>query len=81
MKQDRSEQLEEVLFACRDLELDIRYDPECGHFTALAWENGIHSCNEETACSLQKAIKEQTARYPNLVCYCFDPFSTLVYTI
>lgn len=81
MKQDRSEQLEAVLFACRDLKLDIRYDPECGHFTAMAWEDGSRSCNEEQARSIQKTIKERTAQYPNLVCYCFDPFSTLVYTI
>ncbi len=31
--------------------------------------------------NIQETIKEQTAQYPNLVCYCFDPFSTLVYTV
>ena len=77
----RSTQLEAVLSVCRSMNLDIRYDPEHAHFTAMAWESGLHSCSEEQARSIQKRIKEQTAQYPNLVCYCFDPFSTLVYAV
>lgn len=81
MKNNRPEQLEAVLSACRNLNVDIRYDPEYGHFTAMAWESGVHTCSETQARTIQKIIKEQTAHYPNLVCYCFDPFSTLVYTV
>lgn len=81
MGETKSDQLKAVLTVCRSMGLDIRYDPGHGNFIAMAWEDGLHSCNEEQARSMQEKIKEQTSRYPNLVCYCFNPFSTLVYAV
>lgn len=81
MSKDKLEQLEAMLATCRGLGVDVRYSPEFRHFTAMAWENWSDSDNEERARSIQETIKEQTAQYPNLVCYCFDPFSTLIYTV
>ena len=81
MDAKKVEQLEAMLTTCRDLGIDVRYRPEYGHFTAMVWEGWDHSYNEDLARSIQETIKEQTAQYPNLVCYCFDPFSTLVYTV
>lgn len=71
------QQLQEILDICKALGADVRYDPEYGHLTALAWE----SEGEQRARFIQQQIQRQTAKYPGLVCYCFDPFSTLVYTI
>lgn len=31
--------------------------------------------------AVQKTLLQQSARYPNIVCYCFDDFSTLIYAI
>lgn len=72
-----SQPLQEMSDMCRALGADVRYDPEYGHLTALAWEDE----GEQRARSIQRQIQRQAEKYPELVCYCFDPFSTLVYTI
>ena len=33
------------------------------------------------ALAIQQKIQRTAAQYPAVVCYCFDPFSTLVYTV
>lgn len=62
---------------CNALGADVRYSPEHGHLTVLAWE----SEGKQRALFIQRQIQLATANYPELVCYCFDPFSTLVYAI
>lgn len=70
-------QLQSISNVCNTLGADVRYYPEYRHLTVLAWEDeGI-----QRARFIQQHIQRQTAQYPNLVCYCFDPFSTLVYAI
>lgn len=73
----RDQQLRHISDICRTMGADVRYRPEHGHMTVLAWE----SEGESHALSIQRQIQRQAAKYPGLVCYCFDPFSTLVYTI
>ncbi len=75
----REQQLTELSAACRDLGAEVRYCPEYGHFTAMLWEDG--KLDEAQARSIQQTIQRSAARYPGLVCYCFDAFSTLVYAI
>lgn len=75
----KEQQLTELSDACRDLGAEVRYCPEYGHFTAMLWEDG--KFDEAQARSFQQTIQRLTARYPGLVCYCFDAFSTLVYAI
>lgn len=77
----KKEQLEKLLTTCRSLDADVRYQPDSGHFIALAWEEWDDPDMEEKARSMQAQIKQMTAHYPDLVCYCFDPYSTLVYTV
>jgi len=72
-----NQELQQLSDVCRSLGADVRYYPEHGHLTALAWE----SEGKQHALSIQQQIQRQTAKYPDLVCYCFDAFSTLVYTI
>lgn len=81
MSEWQRRQLEAVMAVCESLGADVRYRPECGHFTAMIWEDGTCAHSESDARSVQKKIQEKTAQYSSLVCYCFDAFSTLVYVI
>lgn len=69
--------LQELAAICRGMGADVRYCPEHRYLTALAWEEE----GERQARSLQQEIQRWTAAHPELVCYCFDTFSTLVYAI
>ena len=77
----RQEQLEEMLAVCRELGAEVEYRPEYGHFTAMVWEGWALPHDEGKALSIQNQIYQRTAQYPRLVCYRFDPFSTLVYAV
>lgn len=81
MNDGKQEQLEKMVAACRGLDADLRYRPESSHFTVLAWEKWDDPQSEDKAHLLQRQIQQMSAQYPNLVCYCFDPFSTLVYAV
>lgn len=77
----RTEQLEEMIAVCRELGAEVEYHPGYGHFTAMVWEGWDQPHDEGKALSIQKQIYQRTAQYPRLVCYPFDPFSTLVYAV
>ncbi len=72
--------LKDLSAACQRLGADVRYRPEAHYFTALACNEWGASALEE-ATALQQAIQRKAASYPGIKCYCFDPFSTLVYQI
>ncbi len=78
---DKSDQLQAILTVCRDLGAEVDYCQERGYFTAMIWEDERLSADTSRARSIQKQIQKETAQYPGLVCYCFDPFSTLVYMV
>ena len=78
---EQQEQLEEMLAVCSDLGAEVEYHPEYGHFTAMVWEGWALPHDEGKALSIQDQIYQRTAQYPRLVCYRFDPFSTLVYAV
>lgn len=73
--------LEAVCAVCRELGAEIRSFPEERYFTATVWDGWDQADPKEPALAIQRQIKEKTAQYANLVCYCFDPFSTLVYAL
>lgn len=73
------QQLAKMQAVCRSLGAEVSVCPEQRHFTAMLWED--RGVAERDALSVQEKILKQTAQYPKLVCYCFDPFSTLVYAI
>lgn len=62
---------------CHAMGADVRYCSERRYLTALVWEDE----GERQARFIQQYIQRRTAQYPDLVCYCFDPFSTLVYAV
>lgn len=78
---NKETQLKTLMEKCRELNVDLRGDPQGKHFTALAWEDPSDALDEVRALLIQQKIKRMTGQYPDLVCYCFDPFSTLVYTV
>lgn len=71
--------LEEIAAVCRNRGAYVRYHADLGYLTALYLESG--GPGEAYALSVQQQIEQMTAQYPGLVCYRFDPYSTLVYTI
>lgn len=70
-------QLQSISDVCNAMGADVRYDPDHRHLVVLAWEDE----GEQRALSIQRQIQRRAVNDPNLVCYCFDPFSTLVYPI
>ena len=60
---------------------EIRYHPEYRYFTAMVWTGWDTPYGMGEALAIQQEIQRTAAQYPAVVCYCFDPFSTLVYTV
>lgn len=73
--------LEKLALLCRALGAEVRYHPERHYFTAMLWDDWGRPSSEEPALAIQREIQKQAAQYPGTVCYCFDPFSTLVYVV
>lgn len=78
---EKKTELEILLEKCRKLDVDLRYNPQRKYFTALVWEHPNDAFDEARALLIQQKIKQMTGQYPGLVCYCFDPFSTLIYIV
>lgn len=78
---DKSDQLHALLTVCRNLGAEVDCREDRGYFTAMIWEDGQFPADMSRACYIQEQIQKETAQYPELVCYCFDPFSTLVYMV
>ena len=74
----KDEQLARMLDVCRGLDADVRYSKADRHINILAWDDPAHA---ELARSVQQTLLQQSAQYPNIVCYCFDEFSTLIYAV
>ena len=79
MEKQRKKSLEAVLQLCGNLGAEIRYHPEYRYFTAMVWTGWDTPCGMGEALAIQQEIQRTAAQYPTVVCYCFDPFSTLVY--
>ena len=72
-----NQQLQSISDICNALGADVRYSSEYQRLIVLAWEHE----GEQHALFIQQQIQRQAAKNPRLVCYCFDPFSTLIYAI
>lgn len=78
MRKGKKKQLANMLAVCQTLDADVRYSTRYGHITVQAWDESKDSTNAE---AIQRLLREQASKYPNIVCYCFDPYSTLIYVI
>lgn len=81
MPEEKEEPLEAVCAACRELGAEVRWPPGSRYFTAMVWDGWGWPYDEGPALAIQQEIKRMTAQYPGLVCWCLDPFSTLVYEV
>ena len=81
MDEQKTEQLKTMLGICQELWAETRYHPEYRYFTAIVWTGWDTPCGMGEALAIQQEIQRTAAQYPTVVCYCFDPFSTLVYTV
>lgn len=73
-------QLMALYSLCCRLKADVRYSGGSNYFTVLVpppWNEET----KQTAQELQQKIKEWSKRYADIVCYCFDPYSTLLYVL
>lgn len=75
----KQEQLLAMLEGCREFGIELRANPERGYFTAIAAREKPMALKE--AEHIQKRIKALSRQYPNVVCYCFEADSTLVYVL
>ena len=80
VSETKESQLLALLEQCVHLDADVRPRTEKGFFTVTVpppW-NGP---SRREAQAIQDQIKEWSKQYPNVVCYCFDGYSTLVYVL
>ena len=78
MSVSKDEQFARMLDVCRSLDADVRYSKGDKRINILAWDDPAHA---ELARSVQQTLLQQSAQNPNIVCYCFDEFSTLIYAV
>lgn len=78
--EEKREELFSLLEPYESLQADVSYNPEQMAITVLIpppWNAVV----EPDALAAQKKIKEWSKQYPEIVCYCFDSFSTLLYVL
>lgn len=81
MPEEKEQPLDEVYAACLALGAEVRRGPESSYFTAMVWDGWGWPYDEGRALTIQQEIQRKAAQYPGLVCWCLDPFSTLVYAV
>lgn len=81
MTESEKSPLAEVFTACVGLGAELRYHPAERYFTAMVWNGWGQLGSEQEALAIQRKIQCKADQFPNVVCYCFDAFSTLVYEI
>jgi len=81
MNAGKAEQLARMLAVCRGLHADVRYSAAGGHINVQVWEGWDDPARAELARTVQQTLLQQSAQYPDIVCYCFDEFSTLIYVV
>lgn len=80
VSETKESQLLALLEQCVHLDADVRPHTEKGFFTVTVpppWNGSAR----RAAQAIQDQIKEWSKQYPNVVCYCFDGYSTLVYVL
>lgn len=80
VSETKESQLLALLEQCVHLDADVRPRKEKGFFTVMVpppWNGPAR----RAAQAVQDQIKEWSKQYPNVVCYCFDSYSTLVYVL
>lgn len=77
---EKQRQIQTLWGQCQSLDADIRFGPQRESFTVLIpppWNEDT----ETTAKAIQGRIQTWSKQYPDIVCYCFDSYSTLLYLL
>lgn len=78
----KQEQLARMRDECERLGTIIGENPDHPHyFTATVREAWADDGQRARAALIQRGIRFAAEQYPDIVCYCFDTFSTLIYVI
>ena len=77
---EKDKQLSVLADMCYELPVLVTYQREQQSVTVTIpppWD----AAAEIKALKVQDTIKEWSKQYPNVICYCFDSFSTLLYAL
>lgn len=77
---EKDKQLSALADMCCELPVRVHFQQKKLSFTVTIpppW----NAAAEIKALELQDRIKEWSKQYPNVICYCFDSFSTLLYVL
>lgn len=66
---------------CEKLDAEIRFCASGGYFTVMVWRGWDAPDPQEKASDIQAQVQELAKQYPQVACYCFDQFSTLLYAL
>lgn len=80
MDMEKNKQLSVLAEQCNSLPVIMKFRPEQQSVTAIVpppWD----AVSEQKARHTQETIKELSKQYPDVICYCFDSFSTLLYVL
>ena len=65
---------------CKQLKADVRPCME-EYYCTIAIPPPWSISRQKEANEVQEKIKEWSEQYPDVVCYCFDSYSTLIYVL
>lgn len=76
----KKNQFSQLLEQCSVMDVELRTNPE--HLSIVAavpppWDPDSEAMARQTQAKLNQLSKQ----YPDVVCYCFDSFSTLLYVL
>ena len=72
-------ELLELMGECEKLDAEIRLCISGGYFTVMVWRGWDAPDPQNDAKYIQSQIRALAEHYPQVVCYCFDEYSTLLY--
>lgn len=77
---DKDKQLSVLADMCDELPVIVSFQRDQQSVTVTIpppWD----AVSEMKALDLQETIKKWSKQYPDVICYCFDSFSTLLYVL
>lgn len=77
---EKDKQLSVLADMCNELPVIVSFQRDQLSVTVTIpppWD----AVSEMKALDLQETIKEWSKQYPDVICYCFDSFSTLLYVL
>lgn len=77
---EKDKQLSALANQCNEFPVIVQFQQDQQSVTVTIpppWD----AASEMKALEIQETIKEWSKQYPNVICYCFDSFSTLLYVL